>query len=47
MTVTPSIALSENLQTIPWQNLQVGKLIGQGGYSEVYSGTWNGRESCY
>jgi serine/threonine protein kinase len=42
----PSIAISasEKLQTIAWHHLQVGKLIGQGGFGEVFFGTWNGRE---
>jgi serine/threonine protein kinase len=41
---TPSIASNKKLQTIPWHHLQVGKQIGQGGFGEVYLGSWNGRE---
>jgi len=43
-SIAPQIALHENLQTIAWQDLQVGELIGQGGYGEVYKGKWNGKE---
>src|ERR1700733_14909271 len=40
----PSIAAPVNLQTIPWKDLKLGKLLGEGAYGEVYLGSWNGRE---
>ncbi len=32
------------LQTIPFQSLQMGKLLGHGGYGDVYAAQWHGTE---
>lgn len=36
--------MSGLIQTIPWNTLQVEKLIGHGGYGEVFKGSWYGKQ---
>ena len=33
-----------DLPNIAWKELQVGRLLGQGKFGEVYLGTWQGRQ---
>ena len=35
---------NSNLPNIAWKELQVGRLLGQGKFGEVYLGTWQGRQ---
>ena len=34
----------QGLQNTAWKELQLGKLLGQGGFGEVYLGSWQGKE---
>jgi serine/threonine protein kinase len=34
---------TSSLQTISWETIQLGQLIGHGGYGDVYEGTWYGK----
>ena len=33
-----------SLQTIPYDSLKIGELLGHGGYGDVYKATWHGTE---
>lgn len=32
-----------SLATVAWKSLQVGELIGNGSFGDVYRGIWNGK----
>ena len=34
--------LQANVLQIPWNDLNVGQLLGHGGYGDVYQGSWHG-----